>query len=142
MVAIMSENISKNEKKRIFSINQANRTLPLVQRIVADILQAWRKVRDYQEQYESLQDRDDSPHAESTMIELTKAREFYQEFCQELSSLGCRLSDEVSGTVEFPAVVNDKQVILSWRMGESEVTHWHDPGQDSHERKLLAELNG
>ena len=128
-------------KKRVFSVELANRTLPLVQRIVQDILRVSRKVRDYQEQFESLQEQGDSAHAESAMSELTEARELYRNFCQELSALGCHLSDEVSGTVEFPGVVNDRQVILSWRLGEPEVIHWHDPEKDSHERRLLSELN-
>ena len=128
-------------KKRVFSVQQANRTLPLVQRIVQDILQVSRKVGDYQEQFESLQAQGDSTHAELAMSELSEARELYRNFCQELSALGCSLCDEVSGTVEFPAVVNDRQVILSWRLGEPEIIHWHDPGKGSHERRLLSELD-
>ena len=128
-------------KKRIFSVQQANRTLPLVQRIVQDILQASRKVRDSQEQLESLQAKGDLVHAELAMRELTKARELYHKFSLELSALDCWLSDELSGTVEFPAVLDGRQVVLSWRLGESEVTHWHDPGRGSTERRLLSELS-
>ena len=128
-------------EKRVFSVEQANSSLPLVGRIVHDIIQAAGKVRDYQEQYESLRRKGDQGQAESTMGELTKAREAYQQFGWELSALGCRLCDEVSGTVEFPAVVNGRQVVLSWRVGESEINHWHDLGQDSHERRLLSELS-
>ena len=127
-------------KKRLFSVQQANRTLPLVMRIVQDIIQASRRVHDYQEQFESLQRKSESDQAESTMYELTKARELYQEFCRELSALGCQLRDEVSGTVEFPAVLQGRQIILSWRLGESEITHWHDLGQGPTERRLLSEL--
>ena len=127
-------------KNRLFSVQQANRTLPLVTRIVQDIIQASRRVHDYQEQFESLQRKSQSDQAESTMLELTKARELYQEFCRELSALGCQLRDEVSGTVEFPAVIQGRQIILSWRLGESEITYWHDPGQGPAERRLLLEL--
>ena len=141
MVDSTDDCVSLAGKKRIFSVPQANRTLPLVGRIVQDITQVYRKIRDYQEQLESLQGKGDLTRAESTMLELTKARELYRKYCQELSSLGCQLSDEVSGTVEFPAVVNGRQVILSWRLGESEVSYWHDPGRGSTERRLLSELN-
>ena len=127
--------------KRVFSVEQANSSLPLVERIVQDIIQTAGEVRDYQEQFESLQSKGDPGQADSTMAELTKAREKYQQFLGELSALGCRLSDEKSGTVQFPAVVNGRQVVLSWRLGESQINHWHDLGQDSQERRLLAELN-
>ena len=128
--------------KRLFSFEQANSSLPLVERIVQDILHVGRKVRDYQEQFESLQIQGNSTQSESTMADLAKAREKYRDFCRELSALGCRLGDEISGTVEFPAVVNGRGVVLSWRPGESEVTHWHDPGKNSSERRLLSELKG
>ena len=128
-------------EKRLFSVEQANSSLPLVKRIVHDITQAVRKVRDLQEQLESLQKEGDTGQADSTMGELSQAREGYQQFRKELSTLGCQLVDETSGTVEFAAVVRDRQVILSWRVGESEINHWHDLGQDSHERRLLSELD-
>ena len=129
-------------EKRVFSLEQANSSLPLVRRIVQDIIQASVKVRDFQEQFESLQNKGDSVQAKSTMAELSGAREKYREFCRELAGLGCRLCDERSGTVEFPAVVKGRQVVLSWRAGDSQINHWHDLGQDSHERRLLSELNG
>ena len=141
MVDISPDYALPADKKRIFSVQQANRSLPLVERIVQDVLETSRKVRDCQEQFESLQSKSDSKQAESAMLELSKARELYRKFCQELSTLGCNLSDEVSGTVDFPAVVNGRGVILSWRPGESEVSHWHDPGQGPSERRLLSELN-
>ena len=128
-------------EKPVFTVEQANSSLPLVKRIVHDIIQTAGEVRDYQEQFESLQSKGDQGQAESTMGELTKAREKYQQFLLELSALGCRLCDERSGTVEFPAVVHGRQIVLSWRMGESQINHWHDLGQDSQDRKLLSELN-
>ncbi|NIA08144.1 MAG: DUF2203 family protein [Actinobacteria bacterium] len=129
-------------EKRLFSVEQANSSLPLVKRIAHDIIQTAGEVRDYQEQFESLQSKGDPGQAESTMAKIAKTREKYQQLLRELSALGCRLGDEISGTVEFPAVVNGRQVVLSWRMGESQINHWHDLGQDSQERRLLAELNG
>jgi len=128
-------------EKPVFSVEQANSSLPLVKRIVHDIIQTAGEVRDYQEQFESLQSKGDRGQAESAMGELTKAREKYQQFRAELDALGCSLGDERSGTVEFPAVVHGRQIALSWRVGESQINHWHDLGQDSHERRLLSELN-
>ena len=141
MNSVRGDQSGAGGEKRVFSVEQANSSLPLVGRIVHDIIQAAGKVRDYQEQFESLENKGDPGQAESTIGELAKAREAYQQFGRELSALGCRLCDEVSGTVEFPAVVNGRQVVLSWRVGESEINHWHDLGQDSHERRLLSELS-
>ena len=140
MIGNASDGTAAGEK-RVFSVEQANSSLPLVKRIVHDIIQSAGEVRDYQEQFESLQSKGDRGQAESTMDELTKAREKYQQFLLELSALGCRLCDERSGTVEFPAVVHGRQIALSWRVGESQISHWHDLGRDSQERRLLSELS-
>ena len=31
-----------------------------------------------------------------------------------------------SGLVDFPAVIDGREVYLCWRLGEESVDHWHD----------------
>ncbi len=114
--------------KRLFSLERANRSLPLVRRIVEDIRQASGKVADYQEQFERLAEQGDSQRAQQSMAALSKARQEYRGFCRELEQLGCSLSNERAGAVDFPAVVGGKQVVLSWRLGESQISRWQCPG--------------
>ncbi len=44
----------------------------------------------------------------------------------ELQATGVVLRDLDRGLVDFPAVMDGREVYLCWRLGEDEVTHWHD----------------
>ena len=50
------------------------------------------------------------------------------------------LRDIRSGLIDFPALAGGRQVWLCWRLGETDVAHWHphDEGFDS--RRPLSEL--
>ncbi len=112
--------------RRLFSLARANSSLPLVRRIVADIQQALGKVADYQEEFERLAQQQNLEQANQAMLSLSKARQEYRQFCQELSQLGCSLSDGHAGSVNFPAVLDGKQVVLCWRLGETQISRWYD----------------
>ncbi len=114
--------------KRVFSLGRANRSLPLVRRIVEDIRQASGKVADYQEEFERLAEQGNLEQANQAMLCLSKARQEYRQFCRELRQLGCCLSDGWAGAVDFPAVVGGKEVVLCWRLGESAISRWQYPG--------------
>ncbi len=128
MAASISDYIPGVVNKRVFSLEQANRSLPLVRRIVEDIREASGKVADYQEEFERLAERGDSEGATQSMAALSKARQEYRAFCRELGQLGCCLSNGRAGAVDFPAVVGGKQVVLCWRLGESAISRWQYPG--------------
>ena len=95
--------------------------------IVEDIQEASRQACDYQEEFEGLAERGDLERARQTLTALSKARQAYRAFCSELGELGCRLSDERAGAVDFPAIVEGKWVELYWRLGEDQISRWHDP---------------
>ncbi len=44
----------------------------------------------------------------------------------ELQATGVVLRDLDRGLVDFPAVMDGREVYLCWELGEDEVTHWHD----------------
>ena len=128
MVVSIADYTSGVVNKRVFSLERANRSLPLVRRIVEDIQEASGKVADYQEEFERLAEQGNLEQANQAMLCLSKARQEYRQFCRELGQLGCCLSDERAGAVDFPAVVGGKQVVLCWRLGESTISRWQYPG--------------
>ncbi len=128
MVVSIADYKSGVVNKRVFSLERANRSLPLVRRIVEDIQEASGKVADYQEEFERLAEQGNLEQANQAMLRLSKARQEYREFCRELEQLGCCLSDGRAGAVDFPAVVGGKEVVLCWRLGESAISRWQYPG--------------
>lgn len=106
----------------VFTVEEANRTLPLVRSIVSDVAQKWGELLQVREEYGN-----SSPDHDRIMRELA-------EYAQELKSLGCHLKDFEAGLVEFPGTVRKRRVLLSWKLGEEAVAHMYQGDQDPSER--------
>jgi hypothetical protein len=115
---------------RFFSVDQANRTLPLVRKIVEDVVQQHRLWRETILELDLVASttRADEPHERVEELERraqTLAREIdgYQ---RELDALGIELKDRRLGLIDFPSEIGGRRVLLCWRLGEPEVQFWHE----------------
>jgi hypothetical protein len=114
----------------IFTIDQANRTLPLVRRIVADIVETYRRWQEEVRAFEiaSAAMNGDVPSAEAVAHE-REAQRLATEitgFVRELDALGVEFKGYDVGLVDFPSRVGDRPVYLCWRLGEPAVQYWHE----------------
>ena len=59
---------------------------------------------------------------------------------EQVQEMGCVIKDLDIGLIDFPTLFRGVEVYLCWKLGESEVGHWHrhDEGYDS--RRPLTEL--
>ena len=115
---------------RLFTVEQANRTLPLVRRIVEDVVAQHRRWRETIMELDLVASasRSDEAHARGEELEqraLGLAREL-DEYQRELAELGIELKDPRLGLVDFPADLDGRQVLLCWHLGEPEVRFWHE----------------
>lgn len=102
---------------RCFTTTLANRTLPLVRRIVEDILRKGRELRHL------------ATRSENNQRELERLGEEIRLHIEELTQIGCEYKDwsfDV-GIVDFPARLDGKPIFLCWRSDEARVTHYHRP---------------
>ena len=96
---------------RLFTRDEAERTLPLIRRIVADLMAehpAWRRAIS---NYEILAAGAVADEGETA--ELRAAR------------------------LDFRSMRDDKMILLCWRYGEERITHWHEVGAGFAGRKLI-----
>jgi len=126
-----------DRRARLFTLEHANRALPLVKRIVADIVKQYKKVSALEEECEVAGAADES-------MDLTRDRygaelERLRELAEELQSIGCELKDWRRGLVDFPAVHQGRQIYLCWRLGENDVHHWHERDAGYHGRQPVDE---
>jgi hypothetical protein len=94
----------------VFTIEDANRSLPLVRSIVSDVAGLWRDLVKVREDYGN-----SSPEHDRIMRELA-------EYIQELSEIGCHLRDFEDGIVDFPTYLHGHETSLTWRLGEEQVS--------------------
>ena len=57
-----------------------------------------------------------------------------------IDELGITLRDIETGLVDFPALVNGRQVWLCWRLGEDAIDSWHELSTGVAGRRPLAEI--
>jgi len=104
--------------RRLFTPVQANRTLPLVRRIVHDILEKGRELRGI-----VAGGVPDAAHRGR----LDELQEQVHGLMAELEELGCIYKDWgfAVGLVDFPGKIDGERVLLCWRSDEPAVLHYH-----------------
>jgi len=121
--------------KKYFTVQEANAALPLVRAIVRDIAELAHELRERHQRlsgYRSSSRGGKAPseaHQEELQqaeAEFEKAQERMKEFEHELAQLGVELKDYFTGLLDFPAWMDGRPVYLCWRLGEPEVSHWHE----------------
>ncbi|NUO39743.1 MAG: DUF2203 domain-containing protein [Gemmatimonadaceae bacterium] len=115
---------------QLFTVDHANRTLPLVRRIVEDVVRAHARWQEAVIELDLLGSgvRADHPDARATALEReiqAIARDIDQ-FQSELDALGIQLKDRRIGLIDFPSEMDGRRVLLCWRLGEPSVQYWHD----------------
>ena len=104
---------------KYFTPSEAGSTLPLVKKIVKDILDTTREMR--------LIAEDLGGNAEENP-QLKKMAEEVNGFMNELEEIGCFFKDWnfTIGLVDFPSMINGKEVMLCWKSDEDDIKFYHD----------------
>ena len=103
--------------KKIFTPQEANRRLPLIKKIVADILEKGQEAKKLLDQ---IQD-------EAIQKKIYALQEEIEKLMEELEELGCYFKDwnfEI-GLVDFPALIDGDAVLLCWRSDEPDIRWYH-----------------
>jgi len=105
--------------RRRFTPELANKSLPLVKRIVADILDRGRRLK------RELAER--TPSDTDAEQRIAVLRKELLELIDELERIGCFYRDPGFGVglVDFPAEIDGQPVHLCWRSDEDSVRYYH-----------------
>jgi len=118
------------EATKYFTPHEANKTLPLVKKIVKDILDTSREIKLLADDLEGK--IEDDLGAKRLIGNING-------FIRELEEIGCFYKDYsfTLGLVDFPALINGKEVLLCWRSDEEEIKYYHDIDTGYTGRKLI-----
>lgn len=122
--------------RKLYTVEEANRTLPLVRSIVGDIVDLYHDVHARKERLNNVRqlrgassrDNDSvySEELEQMEREIDGDIERLKEYAAELDGLGIELKDPITGLIDFYSEMDGRIVYLCWKMGEQEVAHWHE----------------
>ena len=128
-----------------FTVEQANRTLPLVSRIVGDIVALYPRWRERVTEIEIRAGGAtlDEPDPRTAELE-REAQEIAAEIdgcIREIRDLGIEYRLPLdAGLVDFPGERAGRRIFLCWRFGEERITHWHEVDAGFAGRKPVSTL--
>jgi hypothetical protein len=112
-----------------FTVDQANATLPLVRRIVQDVVthyRAWNEKLNEIDLVAASGRASDNATADTLAAEAQSLAREIESFRRELSELGIEMKDPGIGLIDFPSTMGNRPVYLCWRLGEADVAFWHE----------------
>ncbi len=126
-----------NSRRRIFTLEHANRTLTFVKRVVADIVKQHRKVGALEERCHMRRPSVTPQEHERIRGQYKAELEKLRELAEELSAVGCRLRDWQRGVVDFRSVYQGREIELCWSLGQEKIEYWHEVDEGFPCRRLI-----
>jgi hypothetical protein len=116
---------------RLFTVAEAERTLPLVRRIVQDIMGVFPVWRAAVSRYELLAANSRADEGETQALitsreVVAREAERISAFLTELEQIGCVFKGFEAGVVDFYSLYEDRLVFLCWKPGEEHIGYWHE----------------
>lgn len=132
--------------RAIFTVEEANRTLPLVRRIVSDAVRDyWRwqeKVREFEEVAANRIPGEPNELADRLEAEAQGLASEIDGYLGEIRALGVQMKGFDTGLVDFPGELDGRRVLFCWQLGEESVEYWHEESAGFAGRQPLDSTRG
>lgn len=133
------------QRLRTYTVEEANRELPRVRPIVAQIAELSALRPDLEEQLRMADYAVQRAGANGEARErrqqardaVNGAEEELLKAVLSLNSMGIQLKGPLEGLIDFPSYRDGELVELCWKLGEERVEHWHRVGEGFAGRKKL-----
>jgi hypothetical protein len=147
MVRAISNNSGSSPRfERVFTRVEAAATLPLVRRIVSDLVSLNQSISTQRAQIREIDRmtatipladyRDELGDIRSS---LRNDEASFEKCMAELISLGVIPHDPIDGGVDFPGVLNRRNVRYCWLPGEPTIEFWHEIDEPCANRQTIDE---
>jgi hypothetical protein len=114
--------VFSSRPRRRFTLEQANRSLPLVQRVVSDIVLTREEATRLQSKLEAAAGKEHK----NVQADLDVAIDKLHAYLDELTEIGVELKDFQAGLVDFIGRHQGRDIYLCWKLGEERVAYFHE----------------
>lgn len=132
---------------RFYTIDEANLALPEVDRILAALRDQRKELIELRDRVVAASPPDEEAPAADVAERIRLLRLGMQGLIDQMQAgvarlveLDILLRDISSGLIDFPALVSGRPIWLCWRLGETDVAHWHPHDEGFDARLPLSEL--
>lgn len=139
-------------ESKVISIQEANRMLPLLRRIVIDIMSNWEQIISKRTELECLEkefqgsnggrmsDFDRFQSVGDLKADLNYLIDKINNYIREVEDLGCFVEEFRRGIINFPSLFHGRKIFLCWKPDENEIAHWHELDETFKDRVKIRDV--
>ena len=107
---------------RMFTVEEANATLPAIVPLLETLRDAQRAMAERQDDVQTSATGNGGGSAGREFLEASQEA---GRAMAEINALGILVRDPETGLIDFPAERDGEEIFLCWRLGEDAVAWWH-----------------
>ncbi len=130
---------------RHFTLQEAEELLPRIEQLIRTAVEARSEAAGHEGALERVTSRitymggveiDPADYAQRKWLKRS-AEVALQQAAEEIHAAGVLIKDIEIGLVDFPALLDGREVLLCWKLGEPRIDHWHGVEEGFGSRKPI-----
>ncbi|NUM36753.1 MAG: DUF2203 family protein [Candidatus Brocadiae bacterium] len=118
----------KLKEPKVFTLDQAKQTLPLVKSIVSDIIESSQVLKELDEKIPLIKNLSER---KKSIFQREFMKKQNLECLQEISCVGCHVKDPKLGIIGYYWDRGDGVIAeLTWQNGDEDIYYWNELGKD------------
>jgi hypothetical protein len=118
---------------KTFTLSEAQTLLPVLEALLRKAQEAGARASELEMEMQELSQRIfmsggmhvDVAQAAKRRANREKALQEARDTLTEMEEIGVQVKDLEKGLLDFPAVMDGRDVLLCWKLGEKEIGYWH-----------------
>lgn len=132
---------------RTFTLQEAQDLLPVLESLLRTAIDGKKAIEQIEHEFKESSNRVflsggslvDVVRLASRKREKTKIVQRVKDALAEIDAIGVQVKDLDIGLLDFPCVVDDRVILLCWKLGEKAIAHWHGTNEGYRFRKPIDE---
>ncbi len=133
--------------ERTFTLQEAQVLLPVLENLLKTALEGKKLIEQVDEEFQQVSNRIflyggvevDVAALARRKAQKDKAAQQVRDALAEIDATGVQVKDLDIGLLDFPCLVEDRVILLCWKLGETKIAHWHGLEEGYRGRKPIDE---
>src|ERR1700747_291312 len=132
---------------RTFTLDEAQDLVPVLESLLRTSIEGKKLMESVDAEFQEISHRVflsggmslNVVHLARRKAEREKAIQRVKDAMAEIDAIGVQVKDLDIGLLDFPCEVDGEIILLCWKLGEGEITHWHGVSEGFAGRKRIDE---
>lgn len=140
----MTDSARRRDRRKLFTLEEANQTLPTVRPLLEELSEAKRVLDGVHATLLRMSPtmRENGHRLEALGLEdqMERLVDRLSRGIRDLETRGIEVKDIDTGLIDFPSLHRGRLIYLCWRLGEAEIAYWHEITAGFAGRRPISEL--